>query len=117
MVPQRGCFYEFHRDRAISRPGQPYDARVGIEIGPPINKEDAFRRAKAGKDVYTLAREDAYRLVLQLNSGSATLHPPHHPPEASPTGRKDVYFRHFHPGGDHDQFGHIFFGQRGEQYS
>ncbi len=28
----------------------------------------------------------------------------------------DVYFRHYHPGGDHDKFGHIFFGQRGERY-
>ena len=116
MVPRLGYFYEFHKDRAISRPGQPLDTRVGLEIGPPITGEDAFRQAKTGKDVYTFAREDAYKLALQLNPGKPIPEGPHAPPKPSTTGREDVYFRHFHPGGLHDRFGHIFFGQRGENY-
>jgi len=114
MVPQAGYFYEFHKDRVISRPGQPLDIRVGLEIGPLITRERAFQEAKAGKDVYTLAKDDAYKLALQLNPGKPVQEGPHGPSKASPTGREDVYFQHFHPGGLHDRFGHIFFGQRGE---
>ena len=117
MVPQVGCFYEFHKDRTISRPGQPLDTRIGLEIGPRIAREEAFRQARAGKDVYTLAKNDAYNLALQLNPGKSIPEGPHDPPKPSPTGREDMFFRHFHPGGLHDRFGHIFFGQRGEKYS
>lgn len=115
MVAVRGAFYEFHAERVISRPGQPLVTRTGIEIGPQISREAAFQLAKAGKDVYTLASEDAYRLAVQVCPGKLVPDPPHHPPQPSPTGRVDVYFRHYHPGGDHDRFGHIFFGQRGER--
>jgi hypothetical protein len=101
-------FYEFHPGRVVSRAGQEIKVKEGIEIGPRISRENALREVRSGKDVYTLAREDAYRLAVQVGSGK--------PRKASPTGRVDVYFRHYHPGGDHDRFGHIFFGQRGEKY-
>ena len=116
-----GRFYEFHRARVISRPGQPLQTRSGVEVGPEISKEDALRRINAGKDVYTPAKYDAYRLATQVQGGSAPLEErPHTPPVASPTGRLDVYFRHYHPGGSHPTdeggFGHVFFGDRGDQF-
>ncbi len=114
MVAVRGAFYEFHAERVISRPGQPLVTRTGIEIGPQISREAAFQRAKAGKNVYTLASEDAYRLAVQVSPGKPVQDIAHRPPQPSPTGRMDVYFPHYHPGGDHDKFGHIFFGQRGD---
>jgi hypothetical protein len=117
MVAIRGAFYEFHAERVISRPGQPLDTRAGLEIGPLISQEVALQHARSGRDVYTLASEDAYRLAVQVSPGKPVQEAPHHPPQPSPTGRMDVYFRHDHPGGDHDTFGHIFFGQRGERYA
>ena len=112
----RSAFYEFHAERVISRAGQPLDTRPGIEIGPQISREDALRHAKAGRNVYTLTNEDAYRLAVQVSPGKPVQEIPHHPTLPSPKGRMNVYFRHYHPGGDHEQFGHIFFGQRGERY-
>jgi hypothetical protein len=111
----RGSFYEFHAERVISRPGQPLVSRTGIEIGPQVSRESAFRLVRAGKNVYTLVSQDAYQLAVQVCPGRPEHDDPHDPPQASPTGRIDVYFRHFHPGGDHDRFGHIFFGHRGER--
>ncbi len=116
MIPIARIFYEFHRERIVSRPGQPVRTVVAIEIGPEIAREDAFRRVRDGKDVYTLMQEDAYRLASSLHPGRPVEESPHAPPTASPTGREDVYYRHFHPGGLHDRFGHIFFGERGENY-
>lgn len=112
----RGAFYEFHPERVISRAGQPLQTRAGMEIGPVISNENALRYVKSGKNVYTLNGDDAYRLALQVTSNKPVREIPHHPSQPSPTGRMDVYFRHYHPGGDHDQFGHIFFGQRGDRY-
>jgi len=117
MIAVRGMFYEFHFERVNSRPGQPLDTRVGFEIGPMTTAETALSRVRSGGNVYTLVSEDAYRLALKVCAGRPTLDPPHHPGELSPTGRSDVYYRHYHPGGDHDNFGHIFFGERGERYS
>ena len=112
----RGLFYEFHTERVVSRPGQPLATRTGIEVGPQISNEIALRDVRAGRDVYTLAREDAYRLAVQVVPGKPVKEIPHDPSKAAPTGRVDVYFQHYHPGGDHDKFGHVFFGQRGENY-
>jgi hypothetical protein len=121
MVVFKGRFYEFHRERVISRPGQPLTRRSGIEIGPEISSEEALRQVGSGKDVYTLGKQEAYRLALQAQNGRAPLEePPHRPRNPSPTGREDVYFRHFHPGGAHPTdeggMGHIFFGERGEGF-
>jgi hypothetical protein len=117
MIAIRGSFYEFHAKRVISRPGQPLDTRVGIEIGPHISQEAALQQVRTGRDVYTLASEDAYRLAVQVSPGRPVQEAPHRPPQSSPTGRMDVYFPHYHPGGDHASFGHIFFGHRGERYA
>jgi hypothetical protein len=117
MIAVRGSFYEFHFERVVSRPGQPLETRLGFETGPLITREIALSRVRAGGNVYTLANEDAYRLALQVSPGRPVPETPHGPRQPSPTGRMDVYFRHYHPGGDHDNFGHIFFGQRGERYA
>ena len=117
MLAFKGLFYEFHRERIVSRPGQPLRVQQGIEVGPAITKEEAFRQARAGKDVYTPAREDAYRLALKLDPATPEFEPPRNPRKPSPTGRLDVYFSHYHPGGDHLNYGHIFYGERGEGYS
>ena len=38
----------------------------------------------------------------------------------TPSGREDVYYRHYHPGGLHPNepggSGHVFFGERGEGF-
>jgi len=62
MIPLPGEFYEFHKERVISRPGQPLMTVPGAEIGPQISREDAVRRLRAGKDVYTSSKEYAYKL-------------------------------------------------------
>lgn len=121
-----GEFYDFQRNRVISRPGQPLKVandpedgpagKKGIEIGPKISPEAALSRVKAGKDVYTLLKEDACQLAWKVAPGKPEEEPPHDPLQASPLGRVDVYFRHFHPGGNHEDYGHIFFGYRGEGY-
>jgi len=121
----RGLFYECDRYRVVSRPGQPLKTRTGIEIGKVTSRESALRDVRAGRDVYTLNAEDAYRLALQVSGGRPIEHLPHHPPQASPTGRMDVYFRHYHPDAgkdkgendDDEKYGHIFFGERGEKYA
>ena len=112
----RGRFYEFHVQRVISRPGQPITAIVGAEIGPEIAAEVAFRQVRDGMDVYTLSRDDAYRLAVRVHGARPLEHLPH----------DLAFYSHFHPGGvphDYDPArpgrlranvgpGHIFFGDR-----
>jgi hypothetical protein len=116
----RGRFYEFHRERVVSRPGQPLRTQTGIEIGPEISSEQAFKRVRSGKDVYILGKEDAYKLATQLQNGRPPKEEPAHEPKfPSPTGREDIYYRHYHPGGMHPSDpgpGHIYFGERGENF-
>ena|SRR5436190_7238197 len=120
MLAISGKFYEFHRDRIVSRPGAIVFRVPGIEIGPEIPKEDALRRVRAGsrtsgRDVYTLQREDARRLARDAYH-TAPLEEMHDAKEPTRSGRKDVYFAHFHPAGRHQADGgpgHVFFGQRG----
>ena len=110
-----GRFYEFHRQRVISRPGQPISTKEGVEVGPRISREEAFRQIRAGRDVYTPRRQDAYRLACDAH-GRMPVEEIHTPREPSPTGRVDVYFRHFHPGGIHHAAGGggVYFGGRAE---
>ena len=117
MIPLPGNYYEFHRRRVISRPGQPITyGPPGIEIGPLISREDALQQARSGYDVYTFAKSDAYRLAQSLHAGTPKEHEPHLP----------LYYAHYHPGGPHLEIapregrpkslngpGHIFFGNRG----
>lgn len=109
------CFYEFHRERVISRPGQPLLTRTGIEVGPEISREKALRRVRAGRDIYTPRKLDAYQLACAAH-GRAPVEEIHMPRVPSPTGRVDVYFRHFHPGGIHHAAGGggVYFGGRGD---
>ena len=111
-----GRFYEFHRHRVISRPGQPISRKDGIEVGPPISREEALRQVQGGRDVYTPRKQDAYRLARDAH-GRTPVEEIHKPRTPSPTGRVDVYFRHFHPGGIHhaDGGGGVYFGARGER--
>ena len=115
----KGHFYEFHRERVISRPGQPLSMRSGVEIGPEISGEEALRQIRSAKDVYTPGKQEAYRLALTASGQTPLEESPHRPSNRSPTGRQDVYFRHFHPGGVHPTdnrgIGHVFFGKRGER--
>jgi hypothetical protein len=111
-----GRFYEFHRERVISRPGQPLSTRDGVEVGPEIPREVALRRVKAGRDVYTAQRRDAYELATDAHGRLPGVEEIHKPKIPSPTGRLDVYFQHFHPGGIHHGSGGggVYFGGRGE---
>jgi hypothetical protein len=117
-----GRFYEFHKDRIISRPGAPTDTRPGFEIGPEIARAAAIRRLTRGQDVYTAGSHDAKMLATDAFPGRAApvFEPPHVPSKPTRSGREDVYFQHFHPGGLHPTdpggFGHVFFGQRGEGF-
>ncbi len=117
MVPFRGRFYEFHMERIISRPGAPVFSKPGLEIGPELSREDALSRVKSGRHVYTLMKEDAYRLAAQAEHGRMTAEV-HRPSRPTVSGREDVFYRHYHPGGRHleggDGPGHVFFGHRGE---
>jgi hypothetical protein len=66
--------------------------------------------------------QDARLLALDAFPGRVqpTLELPHTPKKPTRSGREDVYFRHFHPGGRHPDdpkgLGHVFFGERGEGY-
>jgi hypothetical protein len=117
-----GKFYEFHKERIISRPGAPIDRRPGFEVGPQISRAEAIARLNRKGDVYTLARQDAKALATDAIPGRVApkFEPPHRPATPTPHGREDVYFPHFHPGGLHpnDQggLGHVFFGERGEGF-
>ena len=116
MLIRAGLWYEFHRERIIPRQGQPPEIRTGVEIGPIIDGWKALSRVKNGKDVYTFNRTEAYQLALRVDPGKPVYEPPHEPADASPTGRLDVYYPHFHPAGDHENYGHIFYGSRGEGF-
>jgi hypothetical protein len=113
-----GRFYEFHVERVISRAGQPIQTMIGIEVGPEISRELAFKQVREGMDVYTLGKNDAYQLELNVLSGRPVEHNP----------SKPAYFPHYHPGGATHKYdrsrpgrlratvgpGHVFFGERGQ---
>lgn len=121
----QGRYYEFHKERNIARPGAETFMRAGIEIGPEISREDAARQVQSGRDVYTLRKTDAYKLAVQVagahtfeKKAGNTVAEVHTPKEPTLSGRTDVYYPHYHPGGAHPSDpggpGHVFFGERGE---
>jgi hypothetical protein len=117
MLAFLGRYYEFHKERIVSRPGAPVFARPGLEIGPEISQEEALRRVNKGLDVYTLGKEDAYKLAMQVAPQRPVLESPHRPTRPTQSGRDDVYYPHYHPGGLHPGDGgpgHVFFGDRGQ---
>jgi len=117
-----GKFYEFHKERIVSRPGAPIVKRPGLEVGPEISRADAIHQLKRKGDVYTRARQDAKVLATDAFPGRVPpkFEPPHVPNKPTAHGREDVYFQHFHPGGLHPNdaggLGHVFFGERGEGF-
>ena len=117
-----GRFYEFHKERIVSRPGAPVERRPGLEVGPEISRADAIHRLQRKGDVYTLARQDAKVLATDAFPGRVPpkFETPHAPSRPTPHGREDVYYPHFHPGGLHPGdaggLGHVFFGERGEGF-
>jgi hypothetical protein len=110
-----GRFYEFSRERNVARAGQPIQLRDGMEIGLEISPEQAMRIVRGGGDVYTLLKQDAYRLANSAH-GKPPVEEIHKPKKPTQSGRKDVYFGHFHPGGVHhgDGGGGVYFGDRGD---
>ena len=119
VIPIAGKFYEFHKERIISRPGAPVVKRPGLEVGPEILRAAAIHRLRQKGDVYTFTRQDAKVLATDAFPGRVppTFEAPHVPEKPTPHGRKDVYFPHFHPGGRHPNdaggLGHVFFSERG----
>ena len=122
MLLLKGKFYEFHKQRIVSRPGAQITKRPGLEVGPEIHRADAIQRLKRKGDIYTLSRQDAKSLATDAFPGRVPpkFETPHRPDEPTAHGREDVYYPHFHPGGLHPNdaggLGHVFFGERGEGY-
>ena len=87
------------------------------EIGEAIFESKARMVLNNGGDVYTLFKEDAYRLAIAAWGVRATLD----------NGHGLGHFSHYHPGGVHPVYvpghpkakgspGHVFFGDRDEQW-
>ena len=101
----RGSYYMFDR------------SPLHREVGDAISEIKARTVLKNGGDVYTLFKEDAYRLAIAAWGRRASLDSGHGP----------GYFSHYHPGGVHpvyipghpkakDSPGHVFFGDRDEKW-
>ena len=104
-IVTRGTYYTFDRT-ALYR-----------EVGAPLFEAKARMILENGGDVYTLFKEDAYRLAIAAWGLRATLNSGHGP----------AYFSHYHPGGVHPLYvpghpkargtpGHVFFGDRDEKW-
>ncbi|MDG3004541.1 hypothetical protein [Paludisphaera mucosa] len=98
-----GEFYVFDR-------GAP-----NFEIGARISRNQALFRVRSGGDVYTPANSDASSLAKDVHPGKAFWEGAHQPRpgdwDADELGNRR--FPHYHPGGDHDAYGHVFYGERG----
>jgi hypothetical protein len=119
----KGCFYEFHRSRAINRPGAELYLTDKFEIGPEVPGSVALRQVNSGRDVYTPFRADAYKMACSAYGGLAPKWDGSHP-------ESERYFPHYHPGDMHteewkrkaskgrpisaDAPGHVYWGSRGE---
>lgn len=89
--------------------------RPNFEIGMQISRNEALFRVRAGGDVFTPAASDAIALAKDVHPGRADWEGSHVPrpndwDHSLPTNRR---FPHFHPGGDHKKYGHVFYGDRG----
>lgn len=103
----RGLYYAFDR------------SQFHREVGDVISEVKARLQVQNGGDVYTLLKEDAYRLAMSAYSG---------PRPVLESGHEDGFFSHYHPGGVHPAYvpghpkargtpGHVFFGERDEKWS
>lgn len=89
--PRAGNFYEFDL------------SAIGKEIRGFVSRNTALQHLRNKKDIYTLQQSDAKSLAKAVQKGKADRDPPH----------KDGYFKHFHPAGDHETYGHVFYGKPG----
>ena len=116
----KGKFYDFHKERVMSAPGKPLVTSPGYEIGAEIQRDVAIMRVRNGRDVYTLFRTDAKQLARDAARARPVEDFPHEPSTPTRSGRDDVFYPHFHPGGLHPNEpggpGHIFYGERGEGF-
>ncbi len=98
-----GEFYAFDR-------GEP-----NFEIGGRISRNQALFRVRGGGDVYTPAGSDAASLAKDAYPGKAFWEGAHLPRagdwDAQAIGNRR--YPHYHPGGNHHDFGHVFYGERG----
>ena len=69
----KGRFYAFHRERTVSRLGAERRHAPGSRLGQVIAPEQALQRINGGRDVYTVAREDARLLASKRCMGSNPL--------------------------------------------
>lgn len=88
---RNGSFYEFDR------------SSKGNEIRGTVSRNAALERLRKKKNIYTPQRSDAKSLAKDVQKGKADQEGAH---EAD-------FYAHYHPAGNHDDYGHVFFGERG----
>jgi hypothetical protein len=86
-----GSFYRFDR------------AKKGDEIGSSVSRNNALALLRRKKDIYTPRQSDAKALAKDVQKGKADWDGAH----------KTGYFAHFHPAGNHKEYGHIYYGPPG----
>jgi hypothetical protein len=87
-----GAFYEFNR-------------KVGhYEVGEELQDSSAQSEVRSKRDIYTPRASDAKSLAKKVSPFPPTWHPAH----------QIIYFPHYYPG--NGEFGHIFYGTRGEDF-
>ena len=86
-----GRFYTFERGNG------------GQEIGRMLPREFARQRVARVEDVYTPLSSDAKALAKDVQKGKAEWEGAHQP----------GFFPHYHPADNHDDYGHIFYGDKG----
>ena len=87
-----GKFYDFDRKKP-----------VGQEIGLSIPRNTALTRLRSKRDIYTPRQSDAKSLAKDVEKGKADWEGAHKP----------NYYAHFHPAGNHSEYGHIYYGESG----
>lgn len=86
-----GCFYRFCR------------GELGREIGAMIPRDQARLRLLRKEDIYTPLSSDAKAIAKDVQKGKADWDGAH----------DSGYYPHYHPAGDHDDYGHVFYGGPG----
>jgi hypothetical protein len=89
---RNGRYYEFNRPDAY------------YEVGHEVQESQAQMAVRFGGDIYTPSASDAKALAKKVSPFPPTWHPAH----------SAEYFAHYHP--EPGDFGHIFYGDRGENF-
>ena len=87
----RGQFYEFHAEPIAHV--QDNSVRREKELKSDLIESTARLCCAMSEldNVYSLAREDAYRLAMDVSSIKPVEEPPHDPPKSSPTRRSILF--------------------------